>query len=69
MIGRRLFSWLLKADQEEPVVSLELRDLGLNSMAVEIRAWCEQVFGLDGHQRATDDGSGDARGAREEGGC
>lgn len=38
---------LLKADQEELDVSLELRDLGLNSMAAEIRAWCEQVFGSD----------------------
>lgn len=47
MIGRRLFLLLLKADQEEPDVSLKLRDLGPNSMAVEIRAWCEQVFELD----------------------
>lgn len=45
MIGRSLFSLLLKGDQEEPDVSLELRDLALNSMAVEIRAWREQVFG------------------------
>lgn len=47
-IGRRLSSLLLKADQEEPEISLGLGDLGLDSMvAVEMRAWWKQVFGSD----------------------
>ncbi|KKY31144.1 putative polyketide synthase [Diaporthe ampelina] len=47
-IGRRLFSLLLKADQEEAEISLGLGDLGLDSMvAVEMRAWWKQVFGSD----------------------
>lgn len=46
-IGKRLFSLLLKADQE-PDISLGLGTLGLDSLvAVELRAWWRQVFELD----------------------
>ncbi|KAI9692847.1 MAG: Type I Iterative PKS [Bathelium mastoideum] len=46
-IGKKLFVLLLKPDQE-PNIALGLSDLGLDSMiAVEMRAWWKQAFGLD----------------------
>lgn len=47
-IRRRLFSLLLKVDQEEPDISLGLGDLGLDLMvAVEKWALWKHVFGSD----------------------
>lgn len=46
-IGRKLFTLLLKTDQE-PNIALSLVELGLDSIvAVEMRAWWKQVFDLD----------------------
>nr|APX44002.1 polyketide synthase [Pestalotiopsis microspora] len=46
-IGRRLFSLLLKPD-EEPDPRMGLAELGLDSLvAVELRAWCKRVLGVD----------------------
>ncbi|KAF7193808.1 Highly reducing polyketide synthase FUM1, partial [Pseudocercospora fuligena] len=46
-IGKRLFTLLLK-DQDNLNPDLALTDLGLDSLvAVELRSWCNQIFGLD----------------------
>ena len=46
-IGQKLFSLLLKPDQE-PNIALGLAELGLDSMiAVEMRAWWKLTFALD----------------------
>lgn len=46
-IGRKLFTLLLESDQE-PNIALSLAELGLDSIvAVEMRAWWKQGFGLD----------------------
>jgi aryl carrier-like protein len=46
-IGRKLFSMLLKTE-EEPNITLGLTELGLDSMvAVEMRSWWKMVFGLN----------------------
>ena len=46
-IGWKLFSLLLKSEQE-PDVTLGLAELGLDSMiGVEVRAWLKMMFGLD----------------------
>jgi aryl carrier-like protein len=47
-IGRKLLSLVLRPVDAEIDVSLSLAQLGLDSMvAVEMRAWWKQVFGLD----------------------
>ncbi|CAI6083821.1 unnamed protein product [Clonostachys chloroleuca] len=46
-IGKKLFALLLKPD-DEPSLTAGLAELGLDSLiAVEMRAWWRQVFGLD----------------------
>ncbi|KAI1820897.1 hypothetical protein F4861DRAFT_545132 [Xylaria intraflava] len=46
-IGKKLFTLLLKPEQE-PNISLGLAELGLDSMvAVEMRSWWKLTFGLD----------------------
>ncbi|RYO92343.1 hypothetical protein DL766_010347 [Monosporascus sp. MC13-8B] len=46
-IGKKLFALLLKPD-EDPNIALSLAELGLDSLiAVEMRAWWKQVFGLN----------------------
>ncbi|CAG9990503.1 unnamed protein product [Clonostachys byssicola] len=46
-IGKKLFALLLKPD-DEPSLTAGLAELGLDSLiAVEMRAWFRQVFGLD----------------------
>ncbi|KAI1778816.1 hypothetical protein F4818DRAFT_455103 [Hypoxylon cercidicola] len=46
-IGTKLFALLLKTD-DKPNIDLSLAELGLDSLiAVELRGWCKQVFGVD----------------------
>lgn len=47
-IGKKLLGLVLRPADDEIDVSLSLSQLGLNSMvAVEMRAWWKQMFGLD----------------------
>lgn len=47
VIGKRLFSLLLKPEQE-PNITSSLEDIGLDSMiAIEMRSWWKQAFGLN----------------------
>ena len=47
-IGKKLLGLVLRPVDDEIDVSLSLAQLGLDSMvAVEMRAWWKQMFGLD----------------------
>jgi aryl carrier-like protein len=46
-IGKKLFSFLLKTE-DELNTQLSLSDLGMDSLvAIELRAWWKQTFGFD----------------------